>query len=982
MRTNGLTPLQSVLRNPTLVGAITVLIVILAVFLAYNANSGLPFVPTYRLTAEVPNAASLVPGNEVRVGGVRVGIVEDVVPIQDDNGSVHAGLVMKLDKNVDPLPVDSTVVIRARSALGLKYVELNRGESSEGFPEGGTIPVEQAQPTPVEFDEFLNTFDTETREGIRANLGEFGSALAGRGPDLNEAIGRLEPLLPRLERVTRNLASKETQLGRFFNALEQSAGAVAPIAETQAQMFVNLDVTLAAFAEIARPYLQETISRTPSTLATTSATLPTIRPFLENNTKLINDLAPGAKALSLYGPDIEEALRAGVPALRTSYLLNDELAPTAASLRGLADDSAAREGIDDLDRPRQRADPGRSLHRSGAERLQLRDAAVPKPDQSHRRGQQPRQLGPRDPARDAEWAQQRGQPGLGACERRQQRRAQLPALELLPEHRLARPERVRVRGRQRALCRRRAGDREPARRPGHPHRGPGQGTGGLMPRDPKKKVHKDFNEGIYHRPPTGPSFFAVGVLTAIILVILSYFAFVKELPFRSGYEVTATFENAATLRPTSPVRIAGVNVGEVTEIDLDGDVADVTFSVSEDALPLHADSQVTIRPRLFLEGNFFLDLQPGSPNAPVIDDDGAIPVTQTQTAVQLDEVLTTLQQPDRRNLSNLLKGFGSALADPPTAEEDIGMDPDVVGKSAAEALNQSFVYGAEAGKSSAQVSEAILGEQPDDLNRLINDTGIVFAKLSSREEELSSLITNFSITAGALAAESSSLQETLAELAPTLEQAEPSLAKFNEVLPPLRAFARELTPGVKELPDTIEAGNPWLSQTIRLLQPGELGGIASDLAKTQPDLSAGTANLKLLLPQLQSTSRCVTRVLDPTSEVVINDDFSTGAPNYRDLLYAAASQSGVGANFDGNGQMLRTQPGGGPVRVAAPVAGVTDDVNTPVWGYTIEAPHGSQPVRPDSDPPIRYDVNCAKNALPDLNGPAATPGAPMPAANP
>ena len=71
-------PLHSVARNPTLVGAIAVLITILAVFLAYNANSGLPFVPTYRVTVQVPNAASIVPGNEVRIGGVRVGQVEEV----------------------------------------------------------------------------------------------------------------------------------------------------------------------------------------------------------------------------------------------------------------------------------------------------------------------------------------------------------------------------------------------------------------------------------------------------------------------------------------------------------------------------------------------------------------------------------------------------------------------------------------------------------------------------------------------------------------------------------------------------------------------------------------------------------------------------------------------------------------------------------------------------------------------------------------
>jgi virulence factor Mce-like protein len=342
------TPLQSVLRNPTLVGAITVLVVILAVFLAYNANSGLPFVPTYRLTAELPNAASLVPGNEVRIGGVRVGIVEEIVPTSDEDGEVQADLVLKLDKQVDPLPTDSTVIVRARSALGLKYLEIARGESDQGFPEGATIPLSQATPTPVEFDEVLNTFDTPTREAIKVNIAEFGNALAGRGPDLNEAIGGLEPLLPRLERVTRSLAEPKTQLARFFRVLSRTAAEVAPVAETQANMFVALDQTFAAFAEIARPFLQETISRTPETLSTASETLPTIRPFLVNNRKLFVDLQPGAAVLAESAPVIESALRAGIPALKTAPELNAQLPPTAASLLGLNDDPTSRIGIDRL----------------------------------------------------------------------------------------------------------------------------------------------------------------------------------------------------------------------------------------------------------------------------------------------------------------------------------------------------------------------------------------------------------------------------------------------------------------------------------------------------------------------------------------------------------------------------------------------------------------------------------------------------------
>jgi ABC-type transporter Mla subunit MlaD len=332
MRRNS--PLRGAFSNPTMVGAVTVLITVLAVFLAYNANSGLPFVSSYRVTASVPDAEGLVPGNEVRVGGVRVGQIEAIDPITAEDGSVHAALRLKLDQTVDPLPVDSTVIIRARSALGLKYLEVARGDSET--------------PEPVEFDELLNTFDEPTQVAIQRNLVEFGNALAGRGPDLNEAIGELNTLLPRLERVAAGLADPDTGLGNFFRALTQAAAEVAPVAEQQAQMFVNLDVTLAAFADIARPYLQETISRSPETLLTASETLPRIRPFIANSAGFFNDLAPGAAALRTSADDIEAALLAGIPALRKSPILNAQLPPTAASLRAFNDDDEVRTGLNRL----------------------------------------------------------------------------------------------------------------------------------------------------------------------------------------------------------------------------------------------------------------------------------------------------------------------------------------------------------------------------------------------------------------------------------------------------------------------------------------------------------------------------------------------------------------------------------------------------------------------------------------------------------
>ncbi len=344
----GQTPLNAAFRNPTVIGALAVLITVLAVFLAYNANNGLPFVQSYRLTAQVPNAAALVKGNEVRIGGVRVGIVESIEPVAAEDGSYSAAIALKLDKTVEPLPEDSTVIIRSRSALGLKYVQIVRGTSDQGYPSGSVLPLSAATPEPVEFDELLSTFDEPTQKNIQRNLLEFGNALAGRGPNINEAIGALKPLLPRLERVTRAISDPQTGIGPFFTALADSASAVAPVAETQAQAFVELDTTLAAFADIARPYLQETISKQPVTLRTASETLPVIRPFLVNSRKLFVALQPGAAAAADSADQIESALLAGIPVLVASPQLNDQLPPTAASLKRFNDNTQVRQGLTDL----------------------------------------------------------------------------------------------------------------------------------------------------------------------------------------------------------------------------------------------------------------------------------------------------------------------------------------------------------------------------------------------------------------------------------------------------------------------------------------------------------------------------------------------------------------------------------------------------------------------------------------------------------
>jgi virulence factor Mce-like protein len=335
----------SVAANPVLIGAVTVLVVLVAVFLAYNANNGLPFVPTYTLSAQVPDAANLVTGNEVRIGGDRVGIISDITPVVHKDGAVTAKLVLKLETSIKPLPADSTLIVRPRSSLGLKYLEITRGRSSQGLPDGATIPLRNATPQPVEFDQFFNMFDRPTRAANQVNLREFGDALAGRGADLNAAIPDFVPLTQELVPVMSNLANPATGLGRFFSSLERTAGQVAPVAAQQGQLFRNLATTFDAFAAIARPYLQETISGGPAALDTAIRSFPIQRPFLANSAGLFRELQPGIRALRSSAPSLASAFSVGATTLRRAPALNQRFERTLNALQAFAQDPQVPLGI-------------------------------------------------------------------------------------------------------------------------------------------------------------------------------------------------------------------------------------------------------------------------------------------------------------------------------------------------------------------------------------------------------------------------------------------------------------------------------------------------------------------------------------------------------------------------------------------------------------------------------------------------------------
>ncbi|HEY1277936.1 MAG TPA: MlaD family protein [Thermoleophilaceae bacterium] len=434
--------------------------------------------------------------------------------------------------------------------------------------------------------------------------------------------------------------------------------------------------------------------------------------------------------------------------------------------------------------------------------------------------------------------------------------------------------------------------------------------------------------------------FRAGVLALVVLAVVSYFGFTKANPFSNPYELHAVFRDARNLQTRSPVRIAGVDVGRVTKVEPAGDTgaAKVTMQLRDDALPLHSDARLQVRPRILLEGNFFVDLQPGSPSADTLDDGATVKIGQTSTAVSLPEILSVLESDVRFDLQTALHEYGT----------------EALGHGGAEALNRAIPYFAPAYRYTALTNDALLGERPaTDVPRLMRGQARTFAALSANPEELKDLVTDLNTVAGALARQDSALEASVPALRDTLRAADPALARLNGALPTLRVFAREALPGVRSSVATLDAAIPWIRQARGLVQEDELQGLAADLRQAVPSLVQLNQRLVPLLKQARALSSCTNHVLVPFAE--------SGIPSIE------SGNSGQEARR----QFMRAFVGlAGESRVA--------DANTPVFHVQAVSPvnlgigriEPGPPPNPNTPPQHRPDVPCETQDPPNLQAPS------------
>ncbi|CAB4935981.1 unannotated protein [freshwater metagenome] len=468
----------------------------------------------------------------------------------------------------------------------------------------------------------------------------------------------------------------------------------------------------------------------------------------------------------------------------------------------------------------------------------------------------------------------------------------------------------------------------------------------------------------------------VGLLMLLAVALIGYFGFTKDWPFSRGFEFQAVFKTSNSIRLDSPVRIAGVNVGKVKKIDGQAGTnnAVITMEIKKDGLPIHKDARLKIRPRIFLEGNFFVDLQPGTPEAPRLSDGDTIPVTQTAGPVQIDQILTALQQDTRKSLQTTLVELGTALTAKPTAEQDASQEPVVRGLTAADALNSALTYGGPALESTAVVNEALRGLAADDLSSLVGGLARVGRKLSGSEESLVTLVQGFNTTMAAMAAEQASLRTAVGELGPTVKTAYTSLGSLNAALPSVREFSLAVIPGVEETPATIAALTPWIGPTKALLSPDELGGLVADLRPATANLASAGASGVGLLRQGDLLARCIDRVILPAGNAVMPDGpLTTGKENYKEFWYAMVGLAGEAQNFDGNGNYVRFQTGGGAYPVA--LKGGNLQNNLTMYGNSAGKPLGTKPkwYGVTARPPYVFNKACYTQALPEFSKTATGP---------
>lgn len=440
-----------------------------------------------------------------------------------------------------------------------------------------------------------------------------------------------------------------------------------------------------------------------------------------------------------------------------------------------------------------------------------------------------------------------------------------------------------------------------------------------------------------------------GAGTLGVVFVACYLIFGFAVPGTSTRELQLVTKYGGAVRPgtAAQVRVAGVNIGNITSLkpmkDRPG-FAVITAKINDDAPTFRRDATVKIRPRLFLEGNFFLDVNPGTPGAPPLGDE-PLPPSATTSYVAFDEVLGTFDAATRRNFTGATTALG-----------------DTVGRGGGATAFQDLVKALPpALRTTAVVTKAARGQREGDLIRTIREAGGLFATLDSDEAALRSVLADGRRTFSAFAAESQSLRGTIRSLDGTVQTAGRSLATISRAVPETRALVNDARPLIRRLPRTLDVANPALRSSVSIVRSDGIQRLLADLRPTLATLNRTTEPLARALDDTVPVARCLDRVILPTlRNKIVDGGFTTGQPVYRELLSAIVGLNNSVSNFDGNGYWIRYNVGLG--NQALSIGQGSRETASLAQRPTL----GSVPASPLKQPPFRPDVQCDTQGVPTL----------------
>ena len=656
-----------------------------------------------------------------------------------------------------------------------------------------------------------------------------------------------------------NLSDPRTRLARFVRGARAHGGdRRARSAETQAALFRNLDTTFARARRRRAPVLQDSISGGPPALDAAIEDFPQQRPFLANSeAPLPRAAARASRALRDRGAGPRRrARRSARRRCSARSRSTTRLEPTFEALAALRRGPAGHARRQRPRRARRRSSTPTVAHLTPVQTvcnyvtLWFRNVVEPA-----QRGRRQRHRPALHHHRHAAGPEQRGRPVVGARPTAASGHAgQLPAHQPVPEHRLAGPAEG-VRGRQRAL--RSSASRSSATCPGN------QGTharedDASRASDARAPTTSDERSACRARTARGAQ-----PVRGRRCSCSSSRVHRRLLRLHQAHPVHARLPRQRRLRvlELDPQELAGAHRRrqrrqghEDRAASPARNAAVVTMEIDDKGLPIHKDATMKIRPRIFLEGNFFVDLPPGTPSAPTIDDGDTLPITQTATpGPARPGAHRAAERHARRTCRRRSRASAPALTYKPTRPQDVDADPSARGESAAESLNDAIRYGARRAEGHARSStDAFLGTE--DARPLAADRRPRAERhrgpRRATRSQLKDLVTNFNTTMAAFAvARRPTCAPTIRLLARRCRTPTARSTRSTPSFPNTRAFAREILPGVRETPATIDAALPVDRAGARAARPDRAAGprrascspATSDLAKVVDATPAAAA---------------------------------------------------------------------------------------------------------------------------------------------